>query len=148
MMNVKNQKGITLTALIIYITAMLMVVGILASISSFFHGNLGILKKSANYAAQFDIFNSYMIGDVKNNKDVKVDGYTVIFEDGTTYVYEGNSLYRGQEEVATNVTDFEVSKKTITINNVDKNILRIKLTLGNSSKTLFNKNIDYTLKYW
>lgn len=148
MMNVKNQKGITLTALIIYITAMLMVVGILASISSFFHGNLGILKKSANYAAQFDVFNSYMIGDVKNNKDVKVDGYTVIFEDGTTYVYEGNSLYRGQEEVATNVTDFEVSKKTITINNVDKNILRIKLTLGNSSKTLFNKNIDYTLKYW
>lgn len=148
MMNVKNQKGITLTVLIIYITAMLMVVGILASISSFFHGNLGILKKSANYAAQFDIFNSYMIGDVKNNKDVKVDGYTVIFEDGTTYVYEGDSLYRGQEKVATNVTDFEVSKKTITINNVDKNILRIKLTLGNSSKTLFNKNIDYTLKYW
>ena len=84
----------------------------------------------------------------KNNKNVKVDGYTVIFDDGTTYVYEGNSLYRGQEKVATNVTDFEVSKKTITINNVDKNILRIKLTLGNSSKTLFNKNIDYTLKYW
>lgn len=148
MMNIKNQKGITLTALIIYVTAMLMVVGILASISSFFYGNLGILKKSANYAAQFDLFNSYMIGDVKNNKDVKVDGYTVIFEDGTTYAYEGDALYRGQEKVATNVTDFEVSKKTITINNVDKNILRIKLTLGNSSKTLFNKNIDYTLKYW
>ena len=48
----------------------------------------------------------------------------------------------------TNVKTFNVSKKTITINNVDKNILTVQIIIGNSSKTLFNRTIDYTLKYW
>lgn len=149
-MNIKNQKGVTLTELVVYITVMLAVLGVMASVSSFFYNNLGIVKESAKYSAQFDSFNSYITVDIKNNKDVVVKNKTLIFEDGTTYVYNeaDEGIYRGNQKIATNVKTFNVSKKTITINNVDKNILTVQIIIGNSSKTLFNRTIDYTLKYW
>lgn len=149
-MNIKNQKGVTLTELVVYITVMLAVLGVMTSISSFFYNNLGIVKESAKYSAQFDSFNSYITVDIKNNKDVVVKNKTLIFEDGTTYVYNeaDEGIYRGNQKIATNVKNFNVSKKTITINNVDKNILTVQIIIGNSSKTLFNRTIDYTLKYW
>lgn len=149
-MNIKNQKGVTLTELVVYITVMLAVLGVMASVSSFFYNNLGIVKESAKYSAQFDSFNSYITVDIKNNKDVVVKNKTLIFEDGTTYVYNeaDEGIYRGNQKIATNVKTFNVSKKTITINNVDKNILIVQIIIGNSSKTLFNRTIDYTLKYW
>ncbi len=149
-MNIKNQKGVTLTELVVYITVMLAVLGVMTSISSFFYNNLGIVKESAKYSAQFDSFNSYITVDIKNNKDVVVKNKTLIFEDGTTYVYNeaDEGIYRGNQKIATNVKTFNVSKKTITINNVDKNILTVQIIIGNSSKTLFNRTIDYTLKYW
>ena len=149
-MNIKNQKGVTLTELVVYITVMLAVLGVMTSISSFFYNNLGIVKESAKYSAQFDSFNSYITVDIKNNKDVVVKNKTLIFEDGTTYVYNeaDEGIYRGNQKIATNVKTFNVSKKTITINNVDKNILTVQIIIGNSSKTLFNRTINYTLKYW
>lgn len=149
-MNIKNQKGVTLTELVVYITVMLAVLGVMDSISSFFYNNLGIVKESAKHSAQFDSFNSYITVDIKNNKDVVVKNKTLIFEDGTTYVYNeaDEGIYRGNQKIATNVKTFNVSKKTITINNVDKNILTVQIIIGNSSKTLFNRTIDYTLKYW
>ena len=149
-MNIKNQKGVTLTELVVYITVMLAVLGVMTSISSFFYNNLGIVKESAKYSAQFDSFNSYITVDIKNNKDVVVKNKTLIFEDGTTYVYNeaDEGIYRGNQKIATNVKTFNVSKKTITINNVDKNILTVQIIIGNSSKTLSNRTIDYTLKYW
>lgn len=149
-MNIKNQKGVTLTELVVYITVMLAVLGVMDSISSFFYNNLGIVKESAKYSAQFDSFNSYITVDIKNNKDVVVKNKTLIFQDGTTYVYNeaDEGIYRGNQKIATNVKTFNVSKKTITINNVDKNILTVQIIIGNSSKTLFNRTIDYTLKYW
>lgn len=149
-MNIKNQKGVTLTELVVYITVMLAVLGVMTSISSFFYNNLGIVKESAKYSAQFDSFNSYITVDIKNNKDVVVKNKTLIFEDGTTYVYNeaDEGIYRGNQKIATNVKTFNVSKKRITINNVDKNILTVQIIIGNSSKTLFNRTIDYTLKYW
>lgn len=149
-MNIKNQKGVTLTELVVYITVMLAVLGVMTSIRSFFYNNLGIVKESAKYSAQFDSFNSYITVDIKNNKDVVVKNKTLIFEDGTTYVYNeaDEGIYRGNQKIATNVKTFNVSKKTITINNVDKNILTVQIIIGNSSKTLFNRTINYTLKYW
>lgn len=150
--NLKSEKGITLISLTVYIIVMLVVIGILETISTFFYSNLGIVKDSAKYASEFDRFNSNIIKDVKNNYKVNVDDTkkTIIFEDGTTYVYNENdeSIYRGNNKVASHVKSFIISKKTITINNVDKDILTVNIVIGGSTKSLFSKQIDYTLKYW
>lgn len=150
--NIKSEKGITLTALIVYIIVLSIVMGIVTSISTFFYDNIFIIRDSAKYASEFDKFNSFIVIDVKNNMKVNVDSEnkTIIFEDGTTYVYNQNDkgIYRGKVKVATNVSRLECSKKIITVNNIDKQILSIDIVIGNSKKTLVNKKIDYTLRYW
>ncbi len=137
-------------ALCVYIIALSIVIGVLATITTFFESNLNVVRSTAKYAAEFDKFNAHMVADVKNNSKVSVDSTTIIFEDGTTYTYnsEDSGIYRGQTKVASHVTQFECSKKTITINNVDKEIVTINITIGDDERNLFNKQIDYTLKYW
>ena len=148
----KSEKGIALMALTTYIIVMLIVVGIVATVSTFFYGNLNIVKDSAKYSCEFDKFNSSIISDVKSNKHVNVDNdnKTIIFEDGTTYKYNDSDdgIYRGQNKIASHVKYFTISKKMIVIDNVDKEILTINIIIGDSNKNLINKQIDYTLKYW
>ncbi len=149
---IKSEKGVTLLGLTVYILTLSIVVGILASISSFFYGNVNLVIDSSRFAAEFNKFNVNFVNDAKKNNHANVkNGNTVIFEDGTTYVYneEDKGIYRGQVKIATNVQVFNASKKTITINNVDKDIITIDISVGNyNNRTLFIKKIDYTLKYW
>lgn len=148
----KSEKGITLTTLVIYIIVLMAALGILATISKFFYNNIILVKDSAKYASEFDKFNASIVGDVKENKQAIVDtlNKTITFESGVTYIYkpEDKGIYRDKVKIATNVDSFSVSQKTITVNNVDKQIISVKIVIGNSTKTLINKSIDYTLKYW
>lgn len=148
----KSENGITLIMLTVYIMAIFIVIGTLSAVSNFFYGNIFVLKDSARYAAEFDRFNSSILCDAKANKHVVVNESekTIIFEDGTTYKYneDDNGVYRGKNKIASNVMDFKVSKKTIVIENVDKDILTINIKIGTSDQNVMNKKIDYTLKYW
>jgi type II secretory pathway pseudopilin PulG len=148
----KSEKGITLTTLVIYIIVLVVALGILATVSTFFYKNVVLIKDSAQYAAEFDKFNASFIKDIKNNSEANVDqnAKTIVFEDGTTYVYSENDkgIYRNQVKIATHVDVFNTSTKTISVNNVDKQIISVNIVIGNSKKTLINKSIDYTLKYW
>lgn len=156
MKKLKSNKGITLIELSVYIMALLVVVGVLASIRNFFFKNLDIVKETARYAASFDKFNSYFVKDVKNNKHVNIssDGSTgnliITFEDGTNYVYnyQDSGIYRGKVKIATNISAFTATSKTLVINNFEKEIISLNMVIGTSNNTLFNKSIDYTLKYW
>lgn len=149
---VKSEKGITLISLISYIIVLLIVVGVLGSISTFFYNNIEVVKNTAKFAAEFNKFNGFFVNDVKNNMHVEVDetNDTIVFIDGTTYKYnkEDEGIYRGQVKIASNVKSFSAKKRTITINSVDKEIVSINIVIGNSTKNLINQNIDYTLKYW
>lgn len=148
----KSNKGVTLLSLITYIIVFLIVVGVMGTISTFFYNNLTIVRNSAQYCAEFDKFNVFFVNDVKNNNHVNIDTQNniITFIDGTTYKYnpEDKGIYRGEVKIATNVEAFNASKRTITINNVDKEIVSINILIGDSTKTLIQKNIDYTLKYW
>ena len=148
----KSEKGITLISLTVYIIVLSLVVGIMGTISNFFYGNLNIVKDTAKYSSEFDKFNSSIIADVKLNKHVQVDSEnkTIIFGDGTTYKYNpmDEGIYRGKNKIATHVTYFEASSKTIIVNDVNKEILTINVIIGTSDKKLIDKQIDYTLKYW
>ena len=150
--NIKSEKGITLISLIVYIIVLSITMGIITSISSFFYDNIFIINDSAKYASVFDKLNNFIVTDVKNYKKVNVDSEsnTIIFEDGTTYVYNQSDkgIYRGKVKVASNVSKLACSKKIITVNNIDKQILSIDIVIENSKNTLINKKIDYTLRYW
>ena len=147
---IKNNKGITLLELSIYIIVLMVIVGLLATTNKFFNKNLGAVQNVARYAASFDKFNSLFVSDVKDNKEAVVVGNRITFEDGTTYTYNQNDkgVYRGKIKIASNVVAFSATSKKIIINNCTKQIININIIIGESLETAFEQNIDYTLKYW
>ena len=138
----------------VYLILILIVIAILSSLRVFFFKNLDIVKEASRYAASFDKFNSYFLEDVKNSKHVKIENtggkLTIIFDDGMNYIYDTSTenIYRGKTRIASNISVFTINQKTITINNVEKEILSIEMRIGTSTDTAFDKKIDYTLKYW
>ena len=97
----KSQNGVTLVQLTIYLIAMLVVIGMMTTLSNFFYGNINIIREASRYAAEFDKFNTHFVKDVESNNEVNItttDGQvTIIFEDGTTYTVKiiiGNSTQK------------------------------------------------------
>ena len=88
----KKEKGITLISLIIYITAMCIIISILSIMSNFFFSNTKNIKENTKYISEYNKFNMYFIEDVKNNKNTyQVTNNEIIFEDGTVYTYKANT---------------------------------------------------------
>lgn len=142
-----SQKGITLTALVIYIGVSTIVISIMAVISSFFFENVDGIKKQENYASEFNKFNMFFINDVKQDKTAVVEGNKITFEDGTVYQYikSQKTILRNDTEIASNVTNltFKLEKYEAT-KNTTKNIITVNISIGES----FNESIEYVLKYW
>lgn len=145
-----SEKAVTLTILTIYIIVLSIVIGIFSIVGLYFYNNLTTIKEESTYLSEFDKFNSNMVSDVKSNKHVKVDkdNKVIIFEDGTTYKYnfKDNSIYRGNIKIAEKVTNFDVTLKNIVVNFVQKEILKINISIG--EKNTITKTMEYTLKYW
>ena len=109
-------------------------------------------EDAAENAGDFDTLNSCLISDSKSNSAVVVDetAKTIKFEDGTEYKYNETEkcIYRGEFKVASNVQYFSVTNSTKTVDNFQKNILSVKIIVGDSTQNLINQKIDYVLRYW
>ena len=72
------------------------------------------------------------------------------FEFGTEYKYNETEkcIYRAKFKVASNVQYFSVTNSTKTVDNFQKNILSVKIIVGDSTQNLINQKIDYVLRYW
>lgn len=146
----KSNKGITLLALTVYIAVILIIIGLMASLRGFFFNNVSILQNSARYADSFDNFNSNFVKDVKSSKHAVIDGNTIIFDNGAVYNYnqDDKGVYRNKIKIATNVNEFSATNKTIIVKGTTKELVVIKIGIGDSQDMTFYKNISYTLKYW
>ncbi|MBE5819313.1 MAG: hypothetical protein E7310_00545 [Clostridiales bacterium] len=85
----KNQKGITLTSLIIYIVLIFLIIVILARVSVYFTSNMSEISKDSASISEIDKFNMYFIKDTKRTgnkiESVSEDGTSITFSKGTTY---------------------------------------------------------------
>ena len=61
----KSEKGITLTSLAIYIMVVIIVVGILATITVSLRSNIKDINKEGTSDIEIDKFNMYFLQDVK-----------------------------------------------------------------------------------
>ncbi len=161
----KEQKGITLTSLVIYIIVVTIIVSTLAVMSSHFFLNANDLKYQDKYAVEFNKFNMFFINDVKNNNKAQVEDQKIVFDDGTTYTLEGDSIYRDDLVIATKIQFLEFTSSTYKVpdTNTTKNLINVHLTIGDNRtassnsfqndvnqniKDRFDKTIEYVLKYW
>ena len=146
----KQEKGITLLSLTLYMVVLVMVIAMLAIVSDMFFTNTNYINESGKYISEYNKFNMYFIEDVKNNKDVTgVTENEIVFEDGTTYTYKEGpdyGIYRNKVKICSNIALCKFNKTQKAEDSVTKNIIGVTIAIK-SSKSFIIEN-DYVLKYW
>lgn len=113
----KNNKGITLVSLIIYIIGMTIIVALIATLTSFFYKNIDVSQIN-NDTTQYTKFSSIFLEEIniKNNSviDCKplTDGVSyIIFSSENQYTYDANSksIYKNNVKICDNVEMCEFS---------------------------------------
>lgn len=115
----KNNKGITLTSLIIYVIGMTIMVATIATLTSFFYKNIDIgdiNNDTTQYTKFSSIFSEETNKDNNSVIDCKslTDGVSyIIFSSGNQYTFNENSssIYKNNVKICENVEicDFSYS---------------------------------------
>lgn len=148
----KNQKGVTLISLIIYIIVLTIIISILSLVSQSFFNNIKYITEKGKYVSEYNKFNMYFIKDVKNNKNIlECTKSRVILEDGTVYTYESEeqSIYRNKVKICNNISACNFTKTETNskeTGNIKKYIIKVEMLIK-GSKNLKTTN-EYVLKYW
>lgn len=149
MKKMKNNRGITLLSLIVYIIIFALIIGVMTTISSFFYGNTKEIINEPKHISEFNKFTMFFAIDVKNYEQATVSNNTIKFSEDLVYKYENNCIYRNDLLIAQNILDCKFSLNTpYKVNSVTKNIVNVYMKIGQSEDNCFEENIDFTLKYW
>lgn len=134
----KNNKGITLTSLIIYVIGMTIMVATIATITSFFYKNIDIGNINDDIT-QYTKFSSMFSEETNREKNTVIDCKSLTDEDKTSYIifssgnqftFNNGSIYKNNVKICDNVIicdfsyTFNDSKYKIKVNfktaNIDK----------------------------
>lgn len=155
----KNQKGVTLISLTIYVIALTVIIAMLSVISTYFYKNVNDTQDDITPLTEFTNFNSYFTTDANTTHVTYLTtgtegdySYVALVNENTLevikyiYVPQDKTIYRdtGKEDnenkatitVARNVTECSFTKlpKEQQTNN-SKTKFEIKLKVGNTEKT-------------
>lgn len=142
----KNQRGVTLIALTVYIIVLILIISILSLISEMFFTNIKYIENRGKYVSEFNKFNMYFIDDVKNNTDIEnCSDEKVIFKNGTSYTFQDNGIYRDKVKICNNVSGkFNFSE--IESGGITKKIITVEMIIKGSQNLQITN--EYVLKYW
>ena len=117
----KNNKGITLTSLIIYVIGMVIVVATISTLTSYFYKNINIEAISDDSATQYTKFSSIFLDEINKTSNTVIDCQTlqedenkisyIIFSSGNQYTYksENNSIYKNKIKICSNIDNCDFS---------------------------------------
>ena len=128
----KSQKGITLISLTIYIIVMVILVGVITTLTTYFYKNVNTSSEQDDINKQYTKFLSYFSEEVnkEGNEIVEIsnDKTYIIFSDGNqyTFVEDNDSIYQGMIKIASNIDDCKFTqvsdnKFTVTITGINAN---------------------------
>ena len=131
MHNMKQEKGITLMALTIYVIIFVLLIGIISTLTSFFYNNVINFDESTKGYAEINKFNMYLLQDIK--KDGSVIENLVKNNDKNI----GITIYNSKD-YETNVYKFDEDKKAIYRNGtlICKDISNTEFRLNDNNKIL------------
>lgn len=151
----KSDKGITITALAIYIIIFLATIALLSLLTNYIYSNLQNIGSNSISSEEFNKFNVYFVVDTKQNNDANInpgsDNTEIVFENGTIYTYikSEKAIYRNQVKIANKILKFEADTQNLESAGITKKTINITISTGDSFKNPnFSKTIKYVLKYW
>lgn len=130
----KSSRGVTTTSLIIYVIAMLLVIGIIATITSFFYTNVINLDDSSTNISEITKFNMYFLQETKNknNSIIQMKKNSITFATGNTFTFQDGCIYFNSIRICEKVKNMELDIEETN----NKKIIKVLITIG--------KNIEYT----
>jgi hypothetical protein len=132
----KSNSGVTVASLTVYIIAMVIVIGIIASITSFFYTNVNNLDDISKNAAEFNKFNMYFIEDVKKTGNsvmlISSDKTSITFSSGNTYTFQDKSIYMNNIRICENIKNLKFELSNIN----QKDVVSVLVVVGD--------NFEYT----
>lgn len=144
----KSERGVTLTALVVYMAIFMIILAIVSTISSHFYKNVGVIKEAPQYIVEFNKFSMFFVADVKKNTTItSISDTNIVFGDGTTYTYQNNAIYRNNRRIAKYIKQFQFKSSDYTKNDFTKKIVNVTTEIGKNTETI-TRNIDFVLKYW
>lgn len=152
----KSQRGVTLTSLATYIMLVLIIVGILATITANFRNNIKEINKEGTNNSEIDKFNIYFLKEVKKqgNEVEAISDNEILFTMGNKYTFkDDNSIYLNDNiKIAENIEKCVFSnslvdgKKVITViikaNNAEEKTMEYVLSNEAYSSSYEDEN-DY-----
>ena len=153
----KNNKGITLTSLIIYIIGMLIVIATIATLTSFFYKNVDINELEPVSTEQFTEFSNIFSKEINKTNNKIIDCKTtkdiineneykisyIIFSSGNQYTYkqETNTIYKNNIKICTGIEDCDFSYTFI------NSIYQIKVSFKTANLNMTGENaVKYSIK--
>ena len=99
----KNNRGITLTSLVIYVIVLMIVIALLSNLSGYFFNNINQITKNEASEEQYLRLTSFITKDINSDNLIFVKDGTEVgkqylmfkFKDGTThqYIYYNKTIY-------------------------------------------------------
>lgn len=136
----KNSNGITLTSLVIYIMIMILVIGVIASISSIFYKNTNNLDDETKEIIEYNNFNSYFIKEIKtpNNKVEKIseDKTYILFTTGNSFYLKENKILYNNIEIAKGIKNTSFQYYTNLNGKEDPTVITVNMEFNNFSKKM------------
>ena len=135
----KNQKGITLTSLVIYVGAMIIILGVVSTIITQFYRNTTLMQANTDEIIEFNKFNTYFLKEVKlkgnalDSIDETNKSY-ILFKSGNTFLFDNNKIYYNNIEICDNVEDATFTKK-------ENDVISVNVTFKK-----FSKSIEYKIE--
>lgn len=131
----KNEKGVTLISLTVYIIVMALVIGIVAIISTFFYKNVRNVSQTVDPITEYTKFNSFFTQET-NNSDIRIlecENDYIVFDNGIQYTFiEANKgIYRDKVKICRGIEKCTFTNK---IQN-GKNVIKVIIHAGNQQKT-------------
>ena len=141
----KNESGITLNSLVIYIIVMIMVIGVMSSVSAMFYTNVKDLDASSIEISKFNDFNNYFVKEIKlqNNSidTIGNEGDYILFKSGNSFSFKNNDIYYNDLKIVTDVKNMSFSY----YDNQEKNAKHDIVTV-NIAFEKYTKQINYKVE--
>ena len=145
----KNQNGITLVSLVIYVIIMIIVTGIMGSIINEFYTNTETVQGNVKEIVEFNKFNTYFLKEVKSygNEVDHIDNSQnyILFKSGNAFSLSNNNIYYNNLKICSKVQDINISFGTYKNGEgtevEDNTVIKVTLKFSN-----FEKSIKYKVE--
>ena len=109
----KEESGVTLSALIIYIVIMAMVIVVMSSVTAMFYTNVNGLEANSDEIIKFSEFNNYFVKEIKSPNNaidsIAENGKYILFKSGNSFSYKNNEIYYNNLKIVSNVNNMSFS---------------------------------------